>query len=156
MVPIAGFFLFRNILAGKFHSKQNVIIHGHHGHAYPETEGGALVQDCLFCKIAAKQIPATIVYQDEQILAFHDINPAAPVHVLVIPRKHVADLTELSPEDEALVGHIMLKLPLIAEQLGIAQDGFRVVINTKDNGGQTVHHLHYHLLGGRFMKWPPG
>ncbi|EGO63311.1 histidine triad (HIT) protein [Acetonema longum DSM 6540] len=114
------------------------------------------MQDCLFCKIAAQKIPAKIVYQDEQILAFHDINPAAPVHVLVILKRHVADLTELSSGDESLVGHIMLKLPLIAEQLGIAQDGFRVVINTKDNGGQTVHHLHYHILGGRFMQWPPG
>ncbi|SDF74669.1 histidine triad nucleotide-binding protein [Sporolituus thermophilus] len=113
-------------------------------------------QDCIFCKIAKKEVPVQPVYEDEQIIAFPDINPAAPVHVLVIPKKHIANLLEITPEDRALAGHIMTVIPQVAARLGVAEDGFRVVINTKDNGGQTVHHLHCHILGGRFMTWPPG
>ena len=90
------------------------------------------------------------------IIAFPDINPAAPIHVLVIPKKHIANLLEVQPEDESLVAHIMMTVPKIAAKLGLAEDGFRLVVNTKDNGGQTVKHLHWHLLGGRFMTWPPG
>lgn len=113
-------------------------------------------QDCIFCKIIAKEIPVTPVYEDEYLLAFPDIKPAAPVHILVIPKKHIASLVELSSADVSLVGHIMTTIPLIAKKLGVAEDGFRLVVNTNDNGGQTVHHLHWHILGGRFMTWPPG
>ncbi|HEY3424141.1 MAG TPA: histidine triad nucleotide-binding protein [Negativicutes bacterium] len=113
-------------------------------------------QDCIFCKIAAKEIPAVAVYEDEHLLAFPDINPAAPVHVLVIPKKHITNLLEIAPADISLLGHIMATIPQIAASLGLAEDGFRLVVNTKNNGGQTVHHLHWHILGGRFMTWPPG
>lgn len=112
--------------------------------------------DCIFCKIAAKEIPAKIVYEDEYIIAFNDIQPAAPVHVLVIPKKHIANLLEITYDDASLISHMSVTVPRIAASLGLADDGFRVVINTKDNGGQTVHHLHWHVLGGRFMTWPPG
>ncbi len=113
-------------------------------------------QDCIFCKIAAKQIPSQIIYEDEYILAFPDIQPQAPVHFLVIPKKHIESLLEAQPEDSELFGHVMSILPEIARQANLAEDGFRVVINTKHNGGQTVPHLHWHILGGRFMTWPPG
>ncbi len=113
-------------------------------------------QDCIFCKIAAKEIPTEAVYEDEQMIVFPDINPAAPVHVLAIPKKHIANLMEMNSEDIKIVTHIMANIPRIAEKLGIGADGFRLVVNTKDNGGQTVHHLHFHILGGRFMTWPPG
>ncbi|MPN17011.1 Purine nucleoside phosphoramidase [bioreactor metagenome] len=112
--------------------------------------------DCIFCNIAQGKIPANLVYEDEHVVAFHDISPAAPVHVLVIPKKHIANLLEVSIEDCQFVTQLMTKIPLIAEQLGLAEKGFRTVINTKDDGGQTVHHLHVHILGGRFMTWPPG
>jgi histidine triad (HIT) family protein len=113
-------------------------------------------QECIFCKISAKEIPATVIYEDEHVIAFPDIKPAAPIHVLLIPKKHIANLLELASEDEALMGHVLATIPKIATQLGLADDGFRLVVNTKDNGGQTVHHLHWHILGGRFMTWPPG
>lgn len=113
-------------------------------------------QDCIFCKIAAKELPAKVIYEDEFMIAFPDISPAAPVHALVIPKKHINNLLEIKPEDISLVAHIMATIPKIAAQLGLADEGFRLVVNTKDNGGQTVKHLHWHLLGGRFMTWPPG
>ena len=112
--------------------------------------------DCIFCKIASKEIPVNAVYEDDQMIAFPDVNPAAPVHLLAIPKKHIANLLEVEAEDRALVSHLMEMVPKIARDAGLEQDGFRVVINTKDNGGQTVHHLHIHILGGRFMNWPPG
>lgn len=113
-------------------------------------------QDCIFCKIAEKAIPVNAVYEDEHLIAFPDIKPAAPVHLLVIPKKHIANILEVTPEDTALLGHILATIPKIANIAGLAEDGFRTVINTKDNGGQTVYHLHFHVLGGRFMTWPPG
>jgi len=113
-------------------------------------------QDCIFCKIAAKEIPVQPLYEDEHLLAFLDINPAAPVHVLVIPKKHIANLLDLDKQDQSLMGHMLTAISQIAKQMGLADDGFRVVINTKENGGQTVHHLHCHILGGRSMTWPPG
>lgn len=113
-------------------------------------------QDCIFCKIAAKTVPVNAIYEDEHLIAFPDINPVAPVHLLVIPKKHVANILEAAPDDAELLGHIMTTIPKIAAIAGIAEDGFRTVINTKDNGGQTVYHLHFHILGGRFMTWPPG
>lgn len=113
-------------------------------------------QDCIFCKIVNREIPAEIIYEDEHIVAFPDIKPAAPVHILVIPKKHIDSLLETTSADAALLGHVMTTIPLIAGRLGLAEDGFRTVVNTKDNGGQTVYHIHWHVLGGRFMNWPPG
>ena len=115
-----------------------------------------MAEECIFCKIAAGAIPVKPIYEDEQLVAFPDINPMAPVHVLVIPRKHLDSVAEAGPADAAMLGHAMLTLPKIAAQLGIAESGFRVVMNTGKDGGQTVMHLHWHLLGGRFMEWPPG
>lgn len=112
--------------------------------------------DCLFCKIAAGEIPAKIVYQDDLVVAFHDIEPQAPQHVLLIPRHHIATLLDLTMVDLTLIGHIHLVAGKIARQLGIADDGFRLVNNCNAAGGQVVWHLHFHLLGGRRMNWPPG
>jgi histidine triad (HIT) family protein len=113
-------------------------------------------KDCIFCKIAAKEIPVEIVYEDEYVLAFPDINPAAPVHVLVIPKTHIDNILTAQPEDMPSIAHVMAVIPKIAAKMGIAEDGFRIVVNTRDNGGQTVYHMHWHILGGRFMAWPPG
>jgi histidine triad (HIT) family protein len=113
--------------------------------------------DCLFCKIASGAIPAKKVFEDDQALAFRDISPQAPVHILVIPRKHVASLAALGPADEgqALLGHLFSLANQIARQENL-DGGYRVVVNTGPDGGQTVDHLHLHLLGGRAMHWPPG
>lgn len=112
--------------------------------------------DCIFCKIVAGEIPCNKVYEDGKILAFRDLKPEAPQHVLVIPKLHIASLAEAKEEHLELLGYIQLKISEIAEELGIKESGFRVVANTGDEGGQTVNHLHYHVIGGRFMKWPPG
>jgi histidine triad (HIT) family protein len=109
---------------------------------------------CLFCRIARREIPATLVAETEHCVAFRDINPQAPVHVLVIPREHVASLNEA--RDPALVGRLALLAAEIAEREGIAEGGYRTVINTNADAGQTVFHIHLHLLGGRPMGWPPG
>ncbi len=114
------------------------------------------MEDCLFCKIVAGDIPADIVYQDSDITAFRDINPAAPTHILVIPNEHIAAINEASPEHQALLGKLLLVANQIAEQEGLAEDGFRYVINTGGHGGQTVFHVHLHILGGRQLAWPPG
>ena len=113
-------------------------------------------EDCIFCKIASGMIPVKFIYEDNDLIAFADINPAAPVHVLVIPRKHLTSLQHAEAADRELLGQAMLALPKIAEQLGLAQEGFRIVINSGKNGGQSVMHLHWHILGGRYMAWPPG
>ena len=112
--------------------------------------------DCIFCKIVAGEIPSNKVYEDDKILAFRDLSPEAPQHVLVIPKKHIASLAEAKEDDLELLGYIQIKISEIADILGIKESGFRVVANTGDEGGQTVHHIHYHVLGGRFMQWPPG
>lgn len=112
--------------------------------------------DCIFCKIANKEIPSTIVYEDEDVIAFNDLNPEAPVHILVIPKKHIESLRAASAEDQQLLGKVMLTIAKIAEQQGIAKDGYRVVTNCGEQGGQTVMHLHFHLMGGREMLWPAG
>jgi len=112
--------------------------------------------DCIFCKISEKKLPARIVYEDEDVVAFEDINPQAPVHVLVIPRRHVSTSLELEEEDNALVGRLFQAANRIARQKGIAERGFRIVMNCNAEAGQTVFHLHIHLLGGREMHWPPG
>jgi len=112
--------------------------------------------DCIFCKIATEDIPAKIVYQDEQILAFEDINPQAPVHILLIPRRHFASLNEMSEENTDLLGHLVWSARQIAHQKGIGETGYRIVLNTAPDSGQEVLHIHFHLLGGRRMTWPPG
>jgi histidine triad (HIT) family protein len=112
--------------------------------------------DCLFCKIIARQIPASIVYEDERMLAFNDINPQAPTHVLVIPKRHVATLNDLQPEDDGLVGEMVRRAAAIAKARGLSAGGFRTVFNTNAHAGQTVFHIHLHLLGGRSFAWPPG
>ena len=115
------------------------------------------MSDCIFCKIAAKEIPSTLVYEDDQCVAFNDLEPQAPVRVLVIPKRHVESVFALREEDKALVAHILVDvIPKLAKELGVAEKGFRVVANTGDEGGQSVKHLHFHLLGGRSMQWPPG
>ncbi len=112
--------------------------------------------DCIFCKIANKEIPSTIVYEDEDVMAFNDLNPEAPVHILVIPKKHIESLNAASEEDQRLLGEIMLTIAKIAAEQGIAEAGYRVVNNCGEQGGQTVMHLHFHLMGGREMLWPAG
>lgn len=106
------------------------------------------MQDCIFCKIINREIPADIVYEDEEIIAFKDINPAAPIHILVIPKKHISSLAELQIEDEAIIGKIYTKINEIAETQGVKQKGFRVIVNCGKDGGQEVMHLHFHLLAG--------
>lgn len=112
--------------------------------------------DCLFCKIIAGDIPATIIYQDEKVIALDDINPQAPCHKLIIPRKHIATLNDLPVEDNALIGHMTQIAKKIASEKNIADSGYRVVMNCNAGAGQTVFHIHLHLLGGRQMTWPPG
>jgi histidine triad (HIT) family protein len=111
---------------------------------------------CIFCRIAAKEIPASVVYEDDEMLAFDDINPKAPVHVLIIPKEHFASLNELPDGRQDLLGRLLTKARAVAEAKGIAQSGYRVVLNTARDSGQDVLHLHVHILGGRKMTWPPG
>jgi histidine triad (HIT) family protein len=111
---------------------------------------------CLFCKIAKKQIPSKIALEDDELFAFHDINPGAPTHILVIPKKHLVSLDEAGPEDQALLGKLLLACQRVAREAGIARSGFRVVANTGPDAGQSVFHVHLHVLGGRAMAWPPG
>lgn len=110
--------------------------------------------DCVFCKIVAGDLPAAFVYQDDVIVAFRDIHPVAPTHVLVIPRKHVASLAEAGPEDEALLGRLMLGIRRVALDLGIVARGYRTILNTGPGAGQSVFHLHAHVLSGRRFSWP--
>jgi histidine triad (HIT) family protein len=112
--------------------------------------------DCLFCKIVRREIPATLVYEDDRVVAFNDINPQAPTHVLVVPKRHIATLNELSTEDDQLVGELVRRAAAIAGERGLAAGGYRTVFNTNREAGQTVFHIHLHLLGGRVMTWPPG
>ncbi|MBE6097102.1 MAG: histidine triad nucleotide-binding protein [Schwartzia succinivorans] len=113
--------------------------------------------DCIFCKIAQKEIPSTLVYEDELVAAFKDLEPQAPFHALVIPKKHVESIAALKAEDKELTAHILCDvIPQIAKEQGLTEKGFRVVANTGEDGGQTVKHLHFHILGGRSMQWPPG
>ncbi|XXY44431.1 histidine triad nucleotide-binding protein [Sorangium sp. So ce269] len=111
---------------------------------------------CIFCKIANKEIPAKVVFEDEHVLAFHDLNPQAPTHVLVIPKRHIAGIGDAAPEDEVVLGRLLLAARQVAELTGVAQGGFRTVVNHGANAGQTVFHLHVHVIGGRPMAWPPG
>ena len=113
------------------------------------------MKDCLFCKIAAGEIPSSKVYEDDKIIAFHDIDKKAPVHVLIVPKMHVASISALSNEDMAIIPDIMRVVQKISKELKL-ESGYRLVANTGRDGGQTVDHLHFHLLGGRPMTWPPG
>jgi histidine triad (HIT) family protein len=114
------------------------------------------MKDCLFCRIAAKEIPSKLVYEDDQALAFQDVHPQAPVHLLLIPKKHFNTLLDIQAEDLPLLAHLMELVAKLAKEHGLAKSGFRTVINTGSKGGQTVYHLHLHLIGGRQMTWPPG
>lgn len=115
-----------------------------------------MARDCLFCKIAEKEIPATVVADSERWVAFRDINPQAPTHILIVPRRHIASLNEVAASDAALVGELLLAARDIAAREGIAESGYRVVLNTNPEAGQSVFHVHVHVLGGRRLRWPPG
>lgn len=110
----------------------------------------------LFQKIADREIPAVLVFEDDKIIAFRDIKPGAPVHVLIVPRKPIPRIAEAAPEDHAVLGHMLLKASEIAQKVGVAQSGYRLVINNGPDAGESVPHLHMHLLGGRHLAWPPG
>ena len=112
--------------------------------------------DCLFCKIINGDIPSAKVYEDDKVYAFRDIEPQAPVHILIIPKEHIASANELTEENASVVGHIFAVAAKIAKEEGIADGGYRIVNNCGEDGGQTVGHLHFHMLGGRSLQWPPG
>jgi histidine triad (HIT) family protein len=111
---------------------------------------------CLFCRIVNREIPADIVFEDEEVLAFNDINPQAPTHVLIVPKRHIATLNDLEEGDLALVGRLQYTAARLAKERGFAEAGYRVVMNCNDEGGQTVYHIHMHLMGGRRFTWPAG
>jgi len=115
-----------------------------------------MMENCIFCKIAHKEIPSQIVFEDEAVVAFKDLDPQAPVHILIVPKKHIASLNDLTVADGELLAHIVLAAQKIAQDLGISERGYRLVNNCGKDGGQTVGHLHFHLLGGREMLWPAG
>ncbi|MBQ8391422.1 MAG: histidine triad nucleotide-binding protein [Clostridia bacterium] len=114
------------------------------------------MMDCLFCKIINGDIPSTKVYEDELVYAFRDIEPQAPTHILIIPKEHIASANELTEENASVVGHVFAVAAKIAKEEGIAEGGYRIVNNCGEDGGQTVKHLHFHMLGGRSLAWPPG
>jgi histidine triad (HIT) family protein len=126
-------------------------------HLMPKYKATALhpAMDTIFAKIIRKEVPAQIVYEDDEVLAFKDINPQAPVHILVIPKKEIPQLALAQKEDQTLLGKLLLTAKLVADQAGLT-DGYRLIINNGSEGGQTVYHLHVHVLGGRPMQWPPG
>ena len=111
---------------------------------------------CLFCKIVARAIPSDIVLENEHVLAFKDVHPVAPSHALIVPKKHIVGIGEATPADAALVAEVVLAGPVVAEKLGIAKTGYRLVLNNGPNAGQSVLHMHLHVLGGRVLEWPPG
>jgi histidine triad (HIT) family protein len=113
-------------------------------------------QSCIFCRIARRELPAELMHEDDQCVAFRDLNPQAPVHWLIVPKRHIERLHDLTEADRALLGHLLLTARAMAERAGVAQGGYRTVINNGADGGQTVPHLHLHLFGGRAMRWPPG
>ena len=114
------------------------------------------MDDCLFCRIIARKIPSSIVYEDDRVIAFNDIAPQAPTHVLVVPKRHIATLNDVSVEDEQLVGELVRRAAAIAKDKGFSEHGYRTLFNTHRGAGQTVFHIHLHLLGGRPLGWPPG
>jgi len=114
------------------------------------------MNDCLFCKIRDGEIPANVIYQDENVLAFEDVNPQAPTHVLVVPKKHISTVNDLQEDDAELVGKLYLAAKKITAEAHVADDGYRLVMNCNEQAGQTVFHIHLHILAGRNMTWPPG
>jgi histidine triad (HIT) family protein len=114
------------------------------------------MEDCIFCKIIKGEIPSEKIYEDDMVLSFKDIEPAAPVHVLIIPKKHIGSINDLTEDDSKIIAHIYLVAKQIAAELGIDEKGYRIVTNCGEGAGQTVHHVHFHLLGGRSFAWPPG
>jgi histidine triad (HIT) family protein len=114
------------------------------------------MDDCLFCKIIKGEIPSTKVYEDDKVFCFKDIAPEAPVHFLTVPKKHISTLNELTEEDSTLVAHAFMVMKKLAKEFGIDDSGYRVVSNCNNDGGQSVFHIHFHLLGGRYLEWPPG
>lgn len=112
--------------------------------------------DCIFCKIASKAIPSNLVYEDDKIVAFHDNDPQAPTHILIVPHQHIATINELGTDNSELIAHMILTATKLAKDQGLADDGYRLVWNCNRGGGQAVFHIHLHLLGGRRMQWPPG
>jgi histidine triad (HIT) family protein len=111
---------------------------------------------CIFCKIVKKEIPSKIIYEDEKVLAFEDIAPQSPVHILIIPKKHYSTILDVEETNAELIGHVFMIAKKIARQKGFSEKGFRIVVNCNSEGGQTVYHLHFHILAGRQMQWPPG
>lgn len=114
-----------------------------------------MILDCLFCKIINKEIPSDVIYEDDKVIAFKDINPQAPVHVLIIPKDHIKSADELDAEHKELVGHVFIVAKELSKELGL-HNGYRIVNNCSEDGGQTVDHIHFHILGGRQLMWPPG
>lgn len=114
------------------------------------------MENCIFCKIARGEIPCQKIYEDETVLVFKDINPEAPVHILLIPKKHINSINELQEEDTNIISHIFIIAKKVAGDMGIHESGYRIVTNCGNDGGQTVQHIHFHLLGGRSLSWPPG
>ena len=114
------------------------------------------MSECLFCRIVAREVPGQIVFEDSELLVFKDINPQAPLHVLIIPKKHIATMNDLSPEDDALVGSMFRRAAALAKEHGYSERGYRTVFNCNRDAGQTVFHIHLHLLAGRGLAWPPG
>jgi histidine triad (HIT) family protein len=112
--------------------------------------------NCLFCKIVNREIPGSIVFEDERLLAFNDINPQAPTHILIVPKRHIGSLNDLTAEDDQVIGELVRRAAVLARERGISAGGFRTVFNTNRDAGQTVFHIHLHLLGGRSLHWPPG
>lgn len=119
-------------------------------------QGGYITMGCIFCDIIEKKIPAKVIYEDDRALAFEDIRPQAPVHTLVIPKKHISTNLEIQESDNNLIGHLFQVANNLAKEKGIAERGFRLVMNCNAEAGQTVFHIHLHILGGRLMHWPPG
>ena len=114
------------------------------------------MQDCVICKIIAGELAGEILHQDENIAVIRDIHPKGPVHILIVPTKHIESILDLTPEDKEIMGELMFRVKIMAEQLGVAENGFRTVINTGRYAGQTIYHIHVHLIGGRILSWPPG
>jgi len=114
------------------------------------------MSDCIFCKIVSGEIPSSKLFEDDQVIAFRDISPQAPTHILVVPKQHISGINELASADEALVGHVYGVITKLVKELGIDETGYRVVVNSGKDGQQSVPHLHFHVLGGRLLAWPPG
>lgn len=122
----------------------------------PYIKSGFPMTDCIFCNIANKKIPTHLLYEDELVVAFDDLYPKAPTHKLIIPKQHIATINDIAPGQESLIGHLFTVAQTIAKSLNIAEDGYRVVMNCNQHGGQAVYHIHLHLLGGKQLSWPPG